>query len=96
MASAAARVDWRTAADWPFAADGSVRLPKLTGWAISVSARTGQCFTRQPSMDRCVAIRDAIAGQLAERGLLPRIRFCRSNGSYALHLDRAGEHALQR
>jgi hypothetical protein len=79
---------WRELADNMFNPDGSVKLGELTGLAISEAARTGRCFTRQPSMDRAVAVREAVGDRLAERGLTARFRFFRSNGSYAVFLDK--------
>lgn len=45
-----------------FAADGSVKLPKLTGVAISITSRyPASCLSRQPTRERAEAVQAALA-----------------------------------
>jgi hypothetical protein len=72
--------------DLLFKEDGSVKLPKLTGLAISMAAKSHGCLTRQPTLARAEAVMEALTERVAGRGMSMEIRPGKVTESFGVYL----------
>lgn len=73
-------------ADGIFNEDGTVRRPRMTSAVIGWCAKSGRTFSRQPTLQRALAVVDSVRPDLAERELRARIRIGRRSGTFGVYL----------
>lgn len=73
-------------ADGIFNEDGTVKRPRMTAFAIGVCAKSGRTFSRQPTLQRALAVIDSVRPDLTERGLRASIKINRNSGTFGVYL----------